>query len=163
MPLPFFLILLVAALLLQTSVLEVIAAAGVKPELIMLLVVLNGFLFGPREGAFLGYIGGIVEDLFLGQYIGLNAISKMAAGYLAGVAGERLYKENILVATSVTFISACAGLLVNYLFLFFLDLHVSPFYALLRMVLPTAVYTALLAPLIFGRIFRYLQLRSKDY
>ncbi|MDD4237616.1 MAG: rod shape-determining protein MreD [Desulfotomaculaceae bacterium] len=163
MPFPFLLILLVAALLLQTSVLEVVSVAGVKPDLVMLIVVLNGFLLGPREGAFLGYIGGIVEDLFLGEYIGLNAISKMAAGYLAGVAGERLYKENTLVATGVTFFSAAAGLLVNYLLLFFLDLHVSPFYALLRLALPTALYTALLAPFIFGRIFRYFQVRSKDF
>ncbi|HBC91773.1 MAG TPA: rod shape-determining protein MreD [Pelotomaculum sp.] len=163
MPLPFLLILLLATLLLQTSVLEVVSVAGVKPDLIMLIVVLNGFLLGPREGAFLGYISGIVEDLFLGEYIGLNAISKMAAGYLAGVAGERLYKENMLVATGVTFFSAGAGLLVHYLLLFYLDLHVSPYYALLRLALPTAVYTSLLAPFIFGRIFRYLQVRGKDF
>lgn len=163
MPLPFLLILLVASLLLQTSVLEVVSVAGVKPDLVMLIVVLNGFLLGPREGAFLGYIGGMVEDLFLGQYIGFNAISKMVAGYFAGAAGERLYKENILVATGVTFFSACAGLIVNYLLLFYLGLHVSPFYALLRMALPTALYTSLLAPFIFGRIFRYFQIRGKDF
>lgn len=163
MPLPFFLILLVAALLLQTSVLEVVSVAGIKPDLVLLIVVLNGFLLGPREGAFLGYIGGIVEDLFLGEYIGLNAISKMTAGYLAGVAGERLYKENILVASSVTFFSAFAGLLLNYILLFYLDLAVSPYYALLRLALPTAVYTSLLAPFIFGRMFRFLQVRSRDF
>lgn len=163
MPLPFFLIVLVAALLLQTSVLEVVSVAGIVPDLVMLIVVINGFLLGPREGAFLGYIGGIVEDLFLGEYIGLNAISKLAAGYLAGVAGERLYKENMLVASGVTFFATSAGLLVNYLLLFYLGLHVSPYYALLRLALPTAVYTALLAPLVFNRIFRFLQLRSRDF
>lgn len=163
MPLPFLLIVLVAALLLQTSVLEVVSVAGIKPDLVMLIVVLNGFLLSPREGAFLGYIGGIIEDLFLGEYIGLNAISKMTAGYLAGVAGERLYKENILVASGVTFFSASAGLLVNYLLLFYLGLHVSPYYALLRLALPTAVYTAILAPFIFGRLFRSLQVRSRDF
>lgn len=163
MPLPFLLIVLVAALLLQTSVLEVVSIAGIKPDLVMLIVVLNGFLLGTREGAFLGYIGGIIEDLFLGEYIGLNAISKMTAGYLAGVAGERLYKENILVASGVTFFSASAGLLVNYLLLFYLGLHVSPYYALLRLALPTAVYTAILAPFIFGRLFRSLQVRSRDF
>lgn len=162
MPLPFIFFLMLASLLLQTSVLEVVAVAGVKPDLVMLIVVLNGFLLGPREGAFLGYIGGMVEDLFLGEYIGLNALSKMIAGYLAGIAGERLYKENILIASGVTFFSAFAGLLVNYLLLFYLNLHVSPYYALLRMALPTAIYTSLLAPFIFGRIFRYLRVRNRE-
>lgn len=117
MPLPFIILLLLIAWLLQSSFLEIIAVAGVKPDLVMLIIVLYGFLLGPREGAFLGYIGGLVEDLIFGQYIGLSALSSMVAGYLAGVAGERLYRENILVASMVTFFATLAGFLVNYLLL----------------------------------------------
>jgi rod shape-determining protein MreD len=162
MPLPFIILLLLIAWLLQSSFLELIAVAGVKPDLVMLIIVLYGFLLGPKEGAFLGYAGGLVEDLIFGQYIGLSALSNMVAGYLAGVAGERLYRENILVASLVTFFVTLAGFLVNYLLLYYLGLHVSPS-ALVRVVLPAAVYTSILAPFIFGRIFRYLQVRGKDF
>ena len=161
MPLPFMLLLLLLAWLLQSSFLELIAVAGVKPDLVMLIIVLYGFLLGPKEGAFLGYTGGLMEDLIFGQYIGLSALSNMVAGFLAGVAGEKLYRENILVASVVTFFVTLAGLLVNYLLLYFLDLHVSPS-ALVRVVLPAALYTSILAPFIFGRIFRYMQVRGKD-
>jgi len=161
MPLPFMLFLLLLAWLLQSSFLELIAVAGVKPDLVMLIIVLYGFLLGPKEGAFLGYTGGLMEDLIFGQYIGLSALSNMVAGFLAGVAGEKLYRENILVASVVTFFVTLAGLLVNYLLLYFLDLHVSPS-ALVRVVLPAALYTSILAPFIFGRIFRYMQVRGKD-
>ena len=159
---PVFLLLLGVALILQTTMLETVAVSGVKPDLVMLLVVLNGFLLGTREGAFLGFAGGIVEDLFSGSYIGLNALSKMVGGYLAGAAGERLYRENIPVATGVTFLSTSAGLAVNYLLLLYLNIHVSPLSALLRVVLPTAAYTAVLAPFLFGRVFRSVQMRSRD-
>lgn len=159
---PFFLLLLGAALILQTTILDHVAVRGVKPDLVMLLVVLNGFLLGTREGAFLGFVGGVVEDLFSGSYIGLNALSKMVAAYLAGAAGERLYRENTLIATGVAFFSASAGLTVNYLLLLYLSIHVPPFHALFRVALPTAAYTAILAPFLFGRFLRFVQLRGRD-
>jgi len=158
-----YLLLLGVILILQTTVLETITIAGIKPDLVMLLVVLSGFLLGTKEGAFLGFFGGIVEDLFSGSYIGLNALSKMAAGYLAGIAGERLYRENIPVATIVTFFTSLAGLMVNYLLLLYLDIYVSPIYALFRVAIPDAAYTAVLAPFFFWRIFRYVQIRSRDF
>ena len=158
-----YLLLLGVLLILQSTVLETVAIAGIKPDLVMLLVVLNGFLLGTREGAFLGFVGGIVEDLFFGSYIGLNALSKMAAGYLAGAAGERLYRENIPIATIIAFFTSLAGLTVNYMLLLYLDIHVSPFNALFRVALPGAAYTALLAPFVFWRIFRHIQVRNRDF
>lgn len=158
-----YLLLLGVILILQSTVMESVAIAGIKPDLVMLLVVLNGFLLGPREGAFLGFAGGIIEDLFSGSYIGLNALSKMAAGYLAGAAGERLYRENILIATIVTFLTSLAGLTVNYLLLLYLDIRISPLHALFRVAFPGAAYTALLAPIVFWRIFRHIQVRSRDF
>lgn len=157
-----YLLLLGVIIILQSTVLETVAIAGIKPDLVMLIVILNGFLIGTRAGAFLGFTGGIVEDLFSGSYIGLNALAKMTAGYLAGAAGERLYRENIPIATIVTFITSLAGLMVNYLLLLYLDIAITPLHALLRVALPGAAYTALLAPFVFRRIFRHIQVRSRD-
>ncbi|MDD4335562.1 MAG: rod shape-determining protein MreD [Desulfotomaculaceae bacterium] len=149
-------------IILQSTVLENVAIAGIKPDLVMLIVILNSFFLGTRAGAFLGFTGGIVEDLFLGSYIGLNALAKMTAGYLAGAAGGRLYRENIPIATIVIFFTSLAGLMVNYLLLLYLDITIAPLHALLRVALPTAAYTALLAPFVFWRIFRYNQNRSRE-
>lgn len=46
------LLLLAGAIILQTTVLDYVDVLGIKPDLIMLIVVLNGFLLGTREGAF---------------------------------------------------------------------------------------------------------------
>ena len=126
---PFLVLLLflAGALILQTTVLDYVSVLGIKPDLVMLIVVLNGFLLGTREGAFLGYAAGILEDLFAGVFIGLNALSKMAAGYLAGMAGLRLFRENTLVATSVVFLGAFAGNSVYYVLLYILGIEVPPF------------------------------------
>ncbi|HOV78865.1 MAG TPA: rod shape-determining protein MreD [Bacillota bacterium] len=157
-----FVLLFGAVLILQATVLDFISVFDIKPDLVMLLAIFSGFLLGKREGAFWGFAGGLIEDLFSGSYIGLNALSKMAAGYLAGVAGDRLYRENILVAAGVTFFSSVAGLLLNYLLLLHLGIGISPFYALLRVIVPTALYTAALVLLLFGRVSRFVLIRSKD-
>jgi len=157
------LLLLGVVLIFQTTMLDYLTVYGVKPDLVMLLVVFNGFLLGPREGAFLGFAGGIIEDLFSGSYIGMNALSKMVAGYLAGVSGERLYKENSLVVAGVTFFSTVAGLLVYYFLLLYLKIDVPFFYTLLRVVLPTALYTAVLVPFLFRRVLRLVIIKGKDF
>ncbi|MHB8984398.1 MAG: rod shape-determining protein MreD [Eubacteriales bacterium] len=148
-------LLLLVLLLLQTTVLNFITIFGVKPDLVMLVVVFNGFLLGTREGAFLGFAGGIMEDLFTGSYIGLNALSKMAAGYLAGAFGVGLYKENPIIAAVVTLVSTTAALVINYALLLLVKIYVPSFYAFFRIILPVAAYTAILAPFFYGRFVRY--------
>ncbi len=157
-----YLLLLGVIIIVQSTVLDSVTIAGVKPDLVMLIVVLNSFLLGTRTGAFLGFTGGIVEDLFLGNYIGLNALAKMAAGYFAGAAGQRLYRENILIAAIVTFFASLAGFTVNYLLLLYLDITIAPLRALFNVALPVAAYTALLVPFVFRRIFRGVQIRRRE-
>ncbi len=155
-------LLLGVIIILQSTVLENVAIAGIKPDLVMLVVVLGSFFRGTRTGAFLGFTGGIVEDLFSGNYIGLNALAKMAAGYLAGAAGGRLYRENIPIATVVTFFTSLAGLMANYLLLLYLNITIDPLHALFSVALPVAAYTALLVPFVFRSIFRYIQVLSRE-
>ena len=140
-------LLLGVIIILQSTVLENVAIAGIKPDLVMLVVVFGSFP-GTRTGAF-GIHRGIVEDLFSGNYIGLNALAKMAAGYLAGAAGGRLYRENIPIATVVTFFTSLAGLMANYLLLLYLNITIDPLHALFSVALPVAAYTALLVPFVF--------------
>ncbi|OPX87917.1 MAG: rod shape-determining protein MreD [Pelotomaculum sp. PtaB.Bin104] len=162
LPFPALLLLFGAVLILQSTVLGYIAVYGIKPDLILLLAVFNGFLLGPRQGAFLGFAAGAVTDLFTGSYIGLNAISKMVAGYLAGICGERFYQDNALVLSGITFVCSIAGLLVDYLMLLSLGIQVNIFYGLFRVILPAALYTAVLVPILYGRVFRYFKIKGRE-
>lgn len=83
-----FLLLVPVLLILQSTAFSYIAIYGIKPDFLLILVILNGFLRGTREGAFLGFLAGVIQDMTYGGYFGLNALTKMAAGYLAGL-GDR--------------------------------------------------------------------------
>lgn len=146
--------LLLLALLLQVTVTDMIQIRGVVPDLVFLLVVFYAFVRGRREGAFWGYVAGLLQDLVTGHYFGLNALSMMAVGYLVGWCEGRVYKESSLVVTVVAGLSFLAGQMVHYLLLAFLGVTVPPGIAFLRVIFPAALYNVLLAPIFYRRFYR---------
>lgn len=148
-----FLLLILLAMLLQSTFFSFLQVAGVKPDLILMLVVFNGFLRGSREGAFLGFSAGLLQDVFTGNYIGINAITKMLAGYLVGLAEARFYKESVIIVSLVTFVVGIINQLAYYALLFYLDILVPPYFAIGAVVLPSAIYTALLVPLTYWKFY----------
>jgi len=141
-------------MLLQSTIFTFLQVAGVKPDLILILVVFNGFLRGSREGAFLGFLAGLTQDIFIGNYIGLNALTKMLAGYLAGLAEARFYKESVVIVSMITFVVSILSQFVYYVLLFYLYIQVPPFFAVSQVIIPTATYTTLLVPLTFWKFYR---------
>lgn len=163
----FALLLLIAvALLLEQTVLNFLRVAGVKPDLVLLLVVFNGILKGPRKGAFWGFVAGLIEDFVCGHYIGLNAISKLAASCLSGLVEFRVYKESAVTAAAVVWAASLVSGGLVYLLLLTLGVIVAPADAFLRVLLPVAIYNALLSLLFYRSFHRatfYGFLREERY
>jgi len=142
------------ALILQTTVLDFIQIAGVKPDLLLLLVTFYGFLRGFREGSFFGFIAGLLKDLLVGVNIGHNALAAATAGCLAGFFGSKFYKESFLIVIIVTMVTTLAGQGVYYILLTFLGIIIPPWHALVFVMLPTSVYNALMVPIFYGHFYR---------
>ncbi|KAF1085628.1 rod shape-determining protein MreD [Sporotomaculum syntrophicum] len=152
-----FLLFVLLAFILQTAAFNYIAIYGIKPDLVLILVILNGFLRGPREGAFLGFAAGILQDLVSGGYFGLNALTKMTSGYLAGLGEGRLYRDNRVIAAGLTWICTLGAQLVFQFLLLLVNVSVPVPAALAYVILPTAFYNALVVLLIYGYFYRYVQ------
>jgi len=146
--------LLVAALLLQVTVLDLIRVAGVKPDLVLILVVFNALLRGQLRGALWGFGAGLMVDIATGDYFGLNALVQMAVGYLAGLARTRLYVDSGVMAAVVTLLVSLSGGVVHYLLLAYVDISISPGIALLKVIFPGAVYNAFTALLLSKWFYR---------
>lgn len=150
-----FLLLVPALLILQSTALNYIAIYGIKPDFLLILVILNGFLRGTREGAFLGFLAGVVQDMAYGGYFGLNALTKMAAGYLAGLGEGRLYRDNRVIAAGLTWVCTLGAQLLFYLLLITVDIWVPLATALVHIILPAAFYNALVVLVIYGFYCRF--------
>ena len=149
-----FLLLVLGALIVQSTALNYFSIFGVIPDLVLVLAILNGFLRGTREGAFLGFVAGILQDLVSGGYFGVNAITKMVAGYLAGLGEGRLYRENRLIAAALTWLCTFLSELVYYLLLYMINVHVSVLPAIFQIILPVSLYNAMSVLIIYGFYYR---------
>jgi rod shape-determining protein MreD len=145
--------LLAAALFLQVTLLNFIAIFGVKPDLVLMIIVFNAFLRGSGEGALVGFWGGLFVDLAAGSYIGLNALSYMAVGHLTGLTESKLYKDNSIIIIFLVWVSSFTAQTLNYILISFMEIHIAPGIALFRVIIPTAFYTAVLVPFFYRKFY----------
>ena len=86
-------ILMIAALLLQTTVLARMRLFGVMPDLMLLVAVAGGITAGSSRGAALGFASGMLIDLFLPTPLGLSALVFTLVGYGVGVANTGVLRS----------------------------------------------------------------------
>ncbi|HWJ03826.1 MAG TPA: rod shape-determining protein MreD [Verrucomicrobiae bacterium] len=98
-------VLFVLSIVLQTTLFDFWKFAGVKPDLVLLLVIYFAFTNGPLKGALLGLLFGALVDLQVGYNLGMYALAFVVAGFIAGWFETRMYKENLLIALLVTFVT----------------------------------------------------------
>ncbi len=150
----YFLALVLGFILLQSTALNFIAINGIKPDLVLVLIILNGFLRGTREGAFLGFVGGVMQDLVSGGYFGMYALTNITAGYLGGLGEGRLYRDNRFIAAGLTWFCTWGAQLVFYLLLAVAEVQVPVLTALIGIIIPVSFYNALVVLLFYGLYYR---------
>jgi len=68
-----------------------------KPDFLLLLVIFWSWRRGGREGTVVGFVAGLLMDLFFSPLLGLYSFSFALIGFLIGEVRERVYRENILI------------------------------------------------------------------
>ncbi len=76
--------LVAGALLLQVCLIGQFSIAGARPDLVLLVVLAAAFVFGPDDGAIVGFGAGLGFDVFLSTPFGLTAFVFTVVGYAAG-------------------------------------------------------------------------------
>lgn len=90
-------LVLVFFLVLQATVLPLVAIGGVRPDLMLIATISAGLLLGREHGVGMGFFAGLLQDLASGNIFGLNVLAKTAIGYFAGLMERKVFKENILL------------------------------------------------------------------
>ncbi|RIK56196.1 MAG: rod shape-determining protein MreD [Chloroflexi bacterium] len=89
--------LILLAGLLQSTAATRIKINGVKPDLVLILVVVGTLVYGPRLGLLWAFIGGVMLDIFSGGPLGASSLALMAAVLVAGIGHRTLSRFNLLV------------------------------------------------------------------
>ena len=148
------------AVLLQNTVFNVLAVAGGKPDFILIFIVFFAIFRGPIQGGLLGMGLGLLEDLIIGRFIGINALCKGFIGYLAGTLEKRLYKNNFLVPM----VALVAATFVQTFLYWLLSCLIGSVVGLDKMLLvaiPDSIYNMCFAPIIYA-IFYHINQKNKN-
>jgi rod shape-determining protein MreD len=147
-------VVVVSALVLQSTVFAQITLGGTKPDLVYLVTIVLAFLEGPASGAVAGFAGGMAEDFLLNQPKGITALTLTLVGYVVGTIRQYVVSPSPILPVLVVGAATSVGILFNELVTFLLgQLHVG-LGEVIRVALLTGLYNALLTPLLFPVIRR---------
>jgi rod shape-determining protein MreD len=148
------LVVIVTALLLQTTVFPELAFLGVRPELLYLVTVVFAALRGPTDGAIVGFVGGLAQDFLLNQPKGITALTLTMLGYAVGLARQYLTSPSPLMPAVLVALGTAGGVAFHQAVAFLLGEEEGPFGYLAKVVLLTALYGAVLTPVFFPALRR---------
>jgi len=105
-----------AGLILRSVFPRVLSFAWAAPDFLLLLVVYNAMFRGLERGGITGFLVGLVQDLYVGRFIGLNALSKCVVGVLAGALSKSIFKENMWVPVINVLVGSVLGMAIVFIF-----------------------------------------------
>lgn len=81
--------LLVVAVLVQTTIFHTVRPFGASPDAVLLMVIACGQWLKPEPAVLLGFLGGLMLDLFGTAPLGLHALAYTLAAYATVRVGDR--------------------------------------------------------------------------
>jgi rod shape-determining protein MreD len=142
--------LVLAALLLQMTLLPRYLQDPFQPNLIIILVVYLGLKLPDRLAGLTAFSLGIVQDSFCGIYLGLHAFSYLCIYTLLSEVADRLYTDNRALLVLVVFLATLVSALLNLLMLVIFSVSRGAYASILPALIPQALVNALVASLLFS-------------
>lgn len=147
-------IAVLAAFVLQVTVLPAFIADPFKPNLLLVVAVWISLTVAHPWGAVILYLLGLLQDTVSGLYLGLNAISYLLTFLVLNNISHRLYTDSRYLMILAVFVATLACGIAQLLMLALFSSADGIFAPLLSSLLPQGFVNALAASLLFGFLSR---------
>ncbi|MGE5587453.1 MAG: rod shape-determining protein MreD [Clostridia bacterium] len=140
--------------LLEMTVAPHVAIQGVKPDLVLVLVVLVGMFSGWKDAAIIGLGTGFVEDACSGQFLGLFMLTRTVVGVAAGLSYARVFQDRVIVPIVLVVLGGVAGGVLHCFLLSSFGVPLTLSLSTLRTVVGQALYSGALVPVMLKVVTR---------
>jgi rod shape-determining protein MreD len=132
------------SILLQVVFGSWLTICGIKPDFVLILVLFMAILNGRVFGQLFGFGMGLLMDIIgMGSFMGLSALSKTVAGFLAGYFKNHRNRINRLTFYGLNLLIIFIQFTIVYL-INFKSTEMGTQYLFLRYIIPETVYTGLI-------------------
>ena len=156
-----YFLLLFIIFILQITVFSFQPVAGVKPDLLLVVVIINGLLRGINKGAKLGLGAGLLQDMFFSGIPGKFTFIKFMLGSIMGTFTGKFFERNFLFPFFFTFI---ATIFQEFILLFFSAgtfLGINYFSVIREIIFPSALYNGILGLILYPIFYKILKIGDK--
>lgn len=122
---------------------------GARPDVVTVVAVSLALLDGPQTGAVAGFAGGLVLDLFSLGPVGVGALARTVACFLAGLVERNIFGRRVLMPMLAVAVGAGVAQLIELGMLILLGRDIPVLYSLLGIIAPSALYNGVVAGLIY--------------
>lgn len=150
--------LAVLNVILESTLFQYMRIYGIKPDFSIMIIVSYAILRGSTYGAFAGLGIGLLIDILYGRVMGINALSYMVTGYIIGQAHENVFKDSIIPPFIFNLIAIIifqhSFILLSYFSNDFPSIGVQYGYMLFEVILPQALYNAVVGSIVHRFIYK---------
>lgn len=143
------LLIVLVALLLQTTIFPRYLLDPFHPNLLVIIVVYLGLRSRSHFGALAAFCLGLLQDCFSGIYFGLDGFSYLCIFYVLHTTADRLYTNSRYLMVLTVFLATVVTGLFNMLLLFLFSAANGIYVTLLPALIPQALVNGLIASLVF--------------
>ncbi len=150
-------LIVIVCFLLECTVFQNLSFASITPNLLIIVTASFGFMRGKKEGMMVGFLCGIITDIFFGDLIGFYALFYTVIGYINGFFKRIFYPEDIkLPLFLITVSDFVLGNIVCVL-MFIMRSQFNYWYYLGHIIIPEIIYTILVTLVLYQIILKLNQ------
>lgn len=144
--------ILMVSFFVDNRIMPFISIRGYYPSMVLVFSISYAIANGKWEGIWIGVFGGLLQDIYFSNVIGLNALTNMVVCLMAGILGTNIFKGKSLVPIIATFTLSIFKGFIILIILLFIGTKVNIFNIFF-----TSVYNMLLSIFIYKRVYRLCQ------
>ena len=134
-------VVIIAAFILQGTVLSRLPVLGCSPNLVLIITFVYGYCEGSIPGMAAGFFCGLLTDIFFADVLGFNALVLVLIGFISGIWKTFFYSDDFYIPMAALTCSSLLYCLINFIFRFVLRARFDFGYYIIHIILPEFLLT----------------------
>lgn len=147
------LFLIICGFVIQNTISVTAGDMFVTPNILIIITCLFGYMCGHIDGLLIGFVSGLLVDIFAADIIGMNALIYMYVGYFSGIFNRIYYEDMVLLPLGIVCLGDFIYNFSYYIFRFLVRNKLDFSYYMLEIILPEMVFTTFMALVLFKLIY----------